>query len=285
MEKITSIPPYDRARVSLDDVRQWFVLIESYVHAAGEERLSLASFDERALVSFILESNQLERTIPPDITLDHALEACSASEELSESAENCRWYADGRRNKQGTPALSIQLQRHYQSLLYLLSQEELTPEVVINTHEIMLAGALDHRGERLEVGKFRDGEVFIPNGHVFPPPEAVPRTVEAICRSFEDGLKEKRANFLSLSTKLFFEMIQIHPFFDGNGRLCRMLLAHAIIRLGILPFPLTLSSFHSTSRSDYLRAIKRWQDMAKSSDLHYLVLKSVYRSFRTYPKG
>ena len=58
------------------------------------------------------------------------------------------------------------------------------------------------------------------------------------------------------ATRLFGNIINIHPFKDGNGRICRLILAHVLIRMKCCLFPVILSSFHTRGTRHYIRAVK-----------------------------
>ena len=83
------------------------------------------------------------------------------------------------------------------------------------------------------------------------------------------------------STRLFYDLISTHPFVDGNGRLCRLILAHCWYAFG-MPFPLTLSSGHKKARSHYHNALYvaqdgRYEDTEKNlKKLRDIVLISVH---------
>ena len=65
---------------------------------------------------------------------------------------------------------------------------------------------------------------------------------------------------ISATVKLFADVINIHPFEDGNGRLCRVILSHVLVQSGCSLFPVLLSSFHKRGRKHYIRAVRRYYD-------------------------
>ena len=66
----------------------------------------------------------------------------------------------------------------------------------------------------------------------------------------------KNDNPIIAATNLFGNIINIHPFEDGNGRICRLILAHVLIQMKCCLFPVILSSFHRRGRRHYIRAVK-----------------------------
>ena len=53
----------------------------------------------------------------------------------------------------------------------------------------------------------------------------------------------KKDDPIMAATNLFGNIINIHPFEDGNGRICRLILAHVLIQMKCCLFPIILSSF------------------------------------------
>ena len=92
--------------------------------------------------------------------------------------------------------------------------------------------------------------------HQFVPARAVKGAVDALVEEYNDKASESIMHPVSLATFLFYELITIHPFGNGNGRLCRLVLNWSLMRDG-LPFPISFSSGHSKRWQHYLHAIKK----------------------------
>ena len=58
----------------------------------------------------------------------------------------------------------------------------------------------------------------------------------------------KKDNLAMAAATLFGNFINIHPFEDWNGRICRLILAHVLIQMKCCLFPVILSSFHRRDR-------------------------------------
>ena len=56
--------------------------------------------------------------------------------------------------------------------------------------------------------------------------------------------KTKKDHPIMVAKNLFGNIINIHPFEDGNGRICHLILAHVFVQSGCNLFPVLLSSFH-----------------------------------------
>ena len=92
---------------------------------------------------------------------------------------------------------------------------------------------------------------------------------DEIFRFFET----KNDNPIMAATNLFGNIINIHPFEDGNGRICPLILAHVLIQMKCCLFPVILSSFHIRCRRHYIRAVKMFD--RNTSMLYTMIVKSL----------
>ena len=83
----------------------------------------------------------------------------------------------------------------------------------------------------------------------------------------------KKDDLIMAATNLFGNIVNIHPFEDENGRICRLILAHVLIQMKCCLFLVILSSFHRCGRIHYIRAVKTFN--RKSSMLYTMILKSL----------
>jgi len=121
-------------------------------------------------------------------------------------------------------------------------------------HELLLSGV---RGEQYAPGRFRTGQVFIAAGgrienaiYVPPPPGFVPELMSEWERYVsEPPLALSQLIHCSL---MHYQFEAIHPFFDGNGRLGRLLIVLLLRERGVLSHPLLyLSAFLEEHRAEY----------------------------------
>ena len=58
----------------------------------------------------------------------------------------------------------------------------------------------------------------------------------------------KKDDLIMAAANLFGNIVNIHPFEDENGRICRLILAHVLILMKCCLFLVMLSSFHRCGR-------------------------------------
>jgi Fic family protein len=120
----------------------------------------------------------------------------------------------------------------------------------------------DVRGRSLTPGEFRKAQNFIgPPGcrlesATYVPPPA-PQMKEALGR-FEKYLHESRKALPPLVrlSLIHYQFEAIHPFWDGNGRMGRLLITLLLCSEGLLPQPLLyLSAYFERNRREYYRLL------------------------------
>ena len=81
--------------------------------------------------------------------------------------------------------------------------------------------------------------------HIFTPAGLIERYMEDAIFRFHETKKD---DLIMGATNLFGNIINIHPFEDGNERICQLILAHLLIQMKCCLFPVILSSFHRRGR-------------------------------------
>ena len=158
--------------------------------------------------------------------------------------------------------------RHTQSLKGRLASDE-----VKSIHELLM------HGEPVLVGEFRKTPAFA-GYHEFAPASAISRLMaNALNRYYS---KESHDPVLN-AVKLFIDMINIHPFEDGNGRLCRLLISHALVESGMSLLPVLLSSFHRRGRRHYIQAVKKFDE--KPSLFYTMVCQSLVNVWENFKES
>ena len=136
--------------------------------------------------------------------------------------------------------------------LQKISDFPLNAEAIKQTHKIMMDG------KDVLVVKYRRSLVFIEHYyHIFPPADTIGRLVDgALHRYYHPTSRDP----ILVAGSLFVDLIRIHPFEDGNGRLCQMIVSHVLIQDGYYAFPVLLGSFNKRERRYYIQAVKSYRE-------------------------
>ena len=128
-------------------------------------------------------------------------------------------------------------------------------------------------GKDILAGEYRKSPVFV-DYRIFPPGDTIGRLVDdAPYRYYHPD--DTTIDLILAAANLFLDLINIHPFEDGNGRLCRMILSQVLIQDGCYgPFPVLLRSFNKRGRRHYIQAVNRYHE---NPSMLYTMIKSLCR--------
>jgi fido (protein-threonine AMPylation protein) len=241
-------------------------------------------FSQRALVAFVYSSNKMERTLPHGVSEQEAFQCLEKvfdeDAESDDVSHSVLWRADG--GDRGE--MRAQMTQHCKALRLAGewsrdSSHTLDADKICRLHKTLMLNSKDDEGHLIKAGEIRKTGAFT-TGHIYP--EASFKSLEHAIGKYKASV-ERDEHFLLQAATLFYEVIQAHPFQDGNGRLCRLLLNYVLERAGF-PFAVPLTSGHSRSRKHYILAIQAAQHKdlqaipvnQRLSDLTSLILKSCY---------
>ncbi|KAK0646261.1 fido domain-containing protein [Cercophora newfieldiana] len=155
--------------------------------------------------------------------------------------------------------------RHIMTEVFL-RDKDLSEETILKTHSILTDG-VDHEDgtDWAEYsGKYR--EVSVGAGlHVFTPPGQVPREMSRMISRLKRDLilatEEGVIDPVALATKYCHIFVNIRPFLDGNGRMCRLILNALLLKYGSF---LACMGQEDSTRDEYLSIAAR-ASMSESS--------------------
>jgi Fic family protein len=135
----------------------------------------------------------------------------------------------------------------------------MTPSVILRLHALAQAGATGDAGE----WKRRDNEIveILPNGERrvrFVPTSArhTPKAVEVLCRDYMTVREDDRIPSLLLIGTFIFDLLCIHPFRDGNGRVSRLTTSLLLEAEGfIVPRFISLERLIEESKEEYYQVL------------------------------
>jgi len=122
----------------------------------------------------------------------------------------------------------LNLARAYHFLCVESRGETLSVPLIMKTHQIL-------QGASPNEHCCRSGEAYI-GAHLFPAHQVISSALAKIVESFNMRVTPSRSDRIQLASWLMYELLALHPFFDGNGRLSRLFL-NWVLLAGGQPFP------------------------------------------------
>jgi Fic family protein len=172
----------------------------------------------------------------------------------------------------------LEAKDHYEALEFIMDLVEhkkpqtVSEQLIRTLHRIVVRDT-----EKEWAGKYRSSNVII-TGAKHKPPDAidVPSGMDGLIRWFRKN--ENKLHAIELAALMHHKFVNIHPFFDGNGRVGRLLMNIVLLRQG---YP--LSVVLKNDRKKY------YDTLAKADEEDYisfvrLMAQSVERSLDIYLK-
>lgn len=155
---------------------------------------------------------------------------------------------------------SLMVSDHYNALLYVIDQANHKKPISIDLIQQIGAFVLKGTGSIYETvfgridaskGDFRKGNVVAGDTY-FPNYDKVEKLMNELVSTLNQKMKQNLTleEQLNLSFDAHFNMVSIHPFYDGNGRSSRLLMNY-IQQYYNLP----LAIVNSESKTDYIKAL------------------------------
>lgn len=166
--------------------------------------------------------------------------------------------------------------QHFQAYKHLCDKPAkdfpvLTETLIKDTHGSMMQG-LKNDGLLINAGSYRTISVCA-GQHVFPSFECIPYNMAKIVQEYNEKCCCLHDPF-ELASWLHFNIVSLHPFEDGNGRISRLLWCYSLMRDG-LPFPAVLTSGHKRSQKHLVLCLNRDRDRFLMTDNPHMTTLTV----------
>lgn len=150
-----------------------------------------------------------------------------------------------RKNLPANPSAVLRSRReivqHAKAASYMIHQlcirdKDLSEEIILQTHRILTYKVdADTTPWQEYNGVYRTDEVSA-GFHSFPHHGLVPYKMKDMIRELESDLKKalKKGTIdpIAIASKYTHIFVNVHPFIDGNGRMCRLILNSMLLKLG-----------------------------------------------------
>ena len=192
------------------------------------------------------------------------------------------WNCDGAFNGQE----KVQMVRHFKAKMFLSEKVNLEVQDVMNTHHILMEGAVKTDGTRINTGMLRQTNCYSAGtDHIYPPPQILKNGLKKILQCYNDK-KQQSVDPVEVAADIFYDFVSLHPFEDGNGRIARLLASHALESTGT-PFAVTIFTPCSRSRRHlyiYLsgRAIRKRERDYYNKELFTIVASSLAYQWQNF---
>jgi len=159
----------------------------------------------------------------------------------------------------------------YDFIYTLINNEAITESDILTLHRLFYEQINPEHA-----GRYRDKKVII-TGTTYEPPE--PDKLPELMRKFVNEIPEKQKEMhpVNFAAWVHLQLVNIHPFIDGNGRCARLLANLILMKAGyaVIIIPPVL-------RSDYIEALKQAQTKHGANAFYNFISEMVYESLKDY---
>lgn len=157
---------------------------------------------------------------------------------------------------------SLMVKDHHQALQLAIKMGENKKLISIKTICDLNAAVMQNTGQEYNTvlgnvdakkGELRKGAVFVQKRY-FPAHNKIPNLLERLCKQFNERIT-KISNIrehIDLAYSAHFNLVSIHPHYDGNGRTSRLLMNQIQTHFG-----LPLSCVYKEDKQEYFEALEK----------------------------
>lgn len=159
----------------------------------------------------------------------------------------------------------------YDFIYTLISKNDISEDDILTLHKIFY-----EQINPAHAGKYRDKKVIISGTTYEPPaPDKVPVLMEEFIRKLLEQAKTLQP--VELAAWAHLQLVNIHPFIDGNGRCARLLSNLILLKSGyaVIIIPPVV-------RADYVEALKQAQTRNNTKAFINFISEMVLESMKDY---
>lgn len=147
------------------------------------------------------------------------------------------------------------------------SEKEISKEVIQKLHEFVTKGILKHSG------RYRTGNIEITGADMKPPSF---QKIVQLMDEYIQNIQKMDLHPIKKAAYIHYELVRIHPFWDGNGRVARLLTNFYLMKKGYPPIVL-----RKEDRKKYYKTLTK-ADHGDLSDFAHFLAKAVNESLQYY---
>lgn len=159
----------------------------------------------------------------------------------------------------------------YDFLYELTKSIDITEKNILELHKLFY-----EQIEPNNAGKYRDKKVIITGAEYIPP---APKELPALMKEFCEQIPKQKTKLhtVEFAAWLHLNLVNIHPFMDGNGRTARLLTNLALLQAGY-----SVIIIPPVVRADYINSIREAQTNGKSELFTNFLSEMVLESMKDY---
>ena len=146
-------------------------------------------------------------------------------------------------------------------------EQELTPEVILLLHKMLISNIRDDIAGKLRT----EGQWIRVATHIAPGPNEVVERLEKMLAEYYAGIQNTTIKRIA---RLHLTFESIHPFVDGNGRIGRVINNYLLIREGFVPINIKF-----IDRSLYYESFKEFDEKSATKIMEEIVGKALTNSY------
>src|SRR3989344_4294287 len=146
-------------------------------------------------------------------------------------------------------------------------EQELSLEVMLSLHKMLIANIRDDIAGRFRMGK----EYVCVGSHIAPAPQEITERLEKMLTEYNSASHE---SVIKRVARLHLAFEYTHPFIDGNGRIGRVLNNYVLIREGYVPINIKF-----IDRQKYYNAFTEYNKNGATTIMEEIVTKALTNSY------
>lgn len=149
---------------------------------------------------------------------------------------------------------------HFSCFDYVLDnyKKELSEQIIKNLHKILKTSTLSSKSKEAVVGDYKKYKNFVGNMET-----SLPSKVSTDINKLLDSYNKKEVHTLEEILDFHAKFEKIHPFYDGNGRVGRLIIFKECLKSNIVPFIID-----DKYKYEYYNGLESWQ---KGKSKNYLI--------------
>ena len=166
---------------------------------------------------------------------------------------------------------------HYEAIDFIMdlvkNKESFTERVLKEIHYLILKGI-----DRVNAGVYRKVPVVISgSAHKPPQPYLIDKQMEDVFAFYR--INKNKTHPVLLAAEMHQKIVTVHPFIDGNGRTCRLIMNLILLQNG---YTIANLKGNNTSRLQYYKALEDIQVKKSTIDFNILIIQTAIDSLKEH---